>query len=58
MEAFKTPVGRYHVIAVEGGYKPVILNAEQAKEANTRILRKFRVPSDRRLDKHSGYGKK
>ncbi len=58
IEAFKKPMGKYHVIEVEGTYKPVILNAERVQEANDRILRNFRVPCDRRLDKYSGYGKK
>jgi sporulation protein YlmC with PRC-barrel domain len=56
--AFKNPSGKYHVIVVEGGHKPVILNAEQAREAHERILTNFRIPYDRRLDKDSGYGKK
>ncbi|NOZ22202.1 MAG: trypsin-like serine protease [Planctomycetes bacterium] len=58
IEAFKRPLGKFHRVDVEGGRKPIVLNAEQAKKASAQILMKYRIPSDRRLDKHTGYGRK
>lgn len=57
IEAFQKPSGKYHVIEVEGGYKPLIMDAQQAREASERILQNFRIPWDRRLNKCSGYGR-
>ncbi|MEW6356761.1 MAG: trypsin-like peptidase domain-containing protein [Planctomycetota bacterium] len=57
IEAFKKPLGKFHRVDVEGGYKPILLNAEQAEEAHTRILTKYQIPQDRRLDTQGGYGR-
>ena len=58
IEAFKKPSGKYHIIGIEGVSKPLMLNAERAQEANERILKNFRIPADRRLDKNPVEGKK
>lgn len=58
IEAFKQPAGDYHVIILDGGWKPVILEAALMEEANARIMRQFGIPSEMRLDKHTGYENK
>ncbi len=50
IEALKRPVGEYHIIETEGFNKPIVLKASEIKEANKRILEKYEIPSDRRLD--------
>jgi S1-C subfamily serine protease len=57
IEAFKHPEGDYHVIILDNDLQPLVLKASLMEEANNRILYKYGIPSDRRLDKHSGYGK-
>jgi S1-C subfamily serine protease len=58
VEAFKKPLGKFHVIGVEGKFKPIVLNAAQAAAADPIILKNYGVPGDRRLDRESGYGRK
>ncbi|MBN2444495.1 MAG: trypsin-like peptidase domain-containing protein, partial [Spirochaetales bacterium] len=57
IEAFNYPVGEYHVIELDGTGQPVILEAALMEEANERILRNYGIPSNVRLDEHTGYGK-
>ena len=52
IEAFKKPSGKYHVIEIEGNFKPLMLDAARTREANDRILKNFGIPSDRRLVEH------
>ncbi|MFH0977358.1 MAG: trypsin-like peptidase domain-containing protein [Spirochaetota bacterium] len=49
IEAFKTPAGLYHIIEVEGYNKPIIISASGIEDTNLRILKKYEIPSDRRL---------
>jgi len=58
IEAFKTPKGKYHLVMVEGGYKPILLDAARADQATARVLKNYGIPADRRLDQNSGYWKK
>ncbi|MBN2401287.1 MAG: trypsin-like peptidase domain-containing protein [Spirochaetes bacterium] len=48
IEAFRNPLGQYHVIEVEGYNKPVLIKASGMESANKRILKKYEIPSDRR----------
>lgn len=57
VEAFKYPEGSYHVIVLDSGGRPIVLEAALMKQANTRIIRQFGIPSEMRLDKNTGYGK-
>ena len=50
IEAFRHPLNQYHVIEVEGYSKPIILKASEVEEANKRVLKKYEIPADRRLD--------
>jgi S1-C subfamily serine protease len=50
VEAIKNPVNKYHIIEVEGYYKPILLKASDMDEANKRILKKYEIASDRRLN--------
>jgi len=49
IEAFKKPLGKYHIIEAEGYNKPIILKAADIDEANKRILKKYEIQADRRL---------
>jgi S1-C subfamily serine protease len=49
IEAFKNPLGQYHIIEVEGYNKPIIIKASEMDEANKRILKKYEIASDRKL---------
>jgi S1-C subfamily serine protease len=51
IEAFKNPQNQYHIIEVEGYYKPIIIKASDMDAANKLILKKYEIPSDRRLNK-------
>jgi S1-C subfamily serine protease len=57
INAFTHPEGDYHVITLDNALPPLVLNASLMEEANKRILYTYGIPSDRRLDKHSGYGR-
>ncbi|MBN2039746.1 MAG: trypsin-like peptidase domain-containing protein [Spirochaetes bacterium] len=47
IEAFKNPKGDFHIIEVEGSYKPILLKASEMYDANIRILKKYEIPYDR-----------
>ena len=49
IEAFKHPLNKFHVIDVEGYTKPIIIKASGMEEATGRVLKKYEIPSDRRL---------
>lgn len=48
-DAFETHAGTYHVIEDIHGFK-ITLNKQKAEEAQPRILRKYKIPSDRSED--------
>jgi S1-C subfamily serine protease len=49
IEAFKNPIDKYHIIELEGYYKPILIKASDMDEANRRILKKYEIAADRRL---------
>ncbi len=55
IEAFDHPINGYHIITLDNHYKPLIISADNAEEANERILENYNIPSDRLLEKDSGY---
>ncbi|MBN1697326.1 MAG: trypsin-like peptidase domain-containing protein [Spirochaetales bacterium] len=58
IDAFTRPEGDYHVIVLDNDRPPLVLAAALMKNANERIMQKYGIPSDRRLDEYSGYGRR
>ncbi len=50
IKAFGSPVGQYHIIEAEGYNKPIIIKTRDTADANRRILEKYEIPSDRKLN--------
>jgi S1-C subfamily serine protease len=50
VDAFTKPQGNYHIIETEGNNKPIIIKVSDAMEAGKRILKKYEIPSDRRIN--------
>lgn len=56
IEAIKHPVGKFLIIELDGYHSPLVLVAEDVEKANRGLLQKYGIQSDRRLNKHTGYG--
>ncbi|OHD64226.1 MAG: hypothetical protein A2176_00765 [Spirochaetes bacterium RBG_13_51_14] len=50
VDAFRKPVGNFHVIRIDGTSYPLILRASEMEEANRRIREKYEIQSLMRLD--------
>jgi len=51
VSAFENHTGPYHVIEFDGDFPPCVLNVEDVKKENQRILERYRVSRDRYIKK-------
>ena len=51
VSAFENHTGPYHVIEFDGDFPPCVLNVEDVKKENQRILERYRVNRDRYIKK-------